>query len=123
MIIKQPPRLGSFAGIAPYVQSPLFSWMKSVASGLNGNLSFNDNFNSFVVRNVEIAAGATVNIDNQLGIIPNERYIVRQTGNGVITDGEWTRETLQLVNQGAETVVIDVRFFAVYEESNTGRAD
>lgn len=63
-----------------------------------------------------------MNIDNQLGIIPNERYIVRQTGNGVITDGDWTVETLELVNQGAETVVIDVRFFSVYENVNTGRS-
>ena len=121
MIIKQPPRLGSFSGTAQYVQSPLFSFLKSLASCLNGNLSFSDNFNSFVIRDVEIAAGGTANIDNQLQIIPNERYIVRQTGNGVITDGDWTLETLELVNQGAEDVVIDVRFFNVYETLNTGR--
>lgn len=122
MIIKQPPRLGSFSGVGLYVQSSLFSFLKSVASCLNGKLSFNDNFNSFVIRDVEIAAGATANIDNQLSIIPNERYIVRQTGNGVITDGNWTIDTLELTNEGAETVVISVRFFAFYETASTGRS-
>jgi len=115
MIVANPPRLPSIQGIGKYVQSDLFAWLKNIVSGLNGRLSFNDNFNSFIVNNLEIAAGATVNIDNQLSVIPNERYIARQTGNGVITDGIWDITTLRLKNNGAVDVVVSVRFFHVLQ--------
>jgi len=120
MIVENPPRLPSKEGISKYVQSDLFAWLKNLVTGINGRLNFNNNFNSFVVNDVEIAAGATAVIDNQLGVIPNERYIVRQTGNGVITDGDWTVDALELVNNGAVTVVISVRFFYV-NQFTTGR--
>jgi len=120
MIVENPPKLPSKEGIGKYVQSDLFSWFKNLVTGLNGRLSFDENFNSFVVNDIAIAAGATAVIDNQLGVIPNERYIVRQTGNGVITDGNWTIEALELVNNGAVAVVISVRFFYV-NQFTTGR--
>jgi len=120
MIVENPPKLPSKEGIGKYVQSDLFSWFKNLVTGLNGRLSFDENFNSFVVNDIAIAAGATAVIDNQLGVIPNERYIVRQTGNGVITDGNWTIEALELVNNGSVAVVISVRFFYV-NQFTTGR--
>lgn len=115
MIINNPPRLPSQKGIGKYVQSDLFAWLKNFIAGINGRLSFDDNFPSFLARDVEIAAGATALIPNQLSVIPNERIIVRQTGNGVITDGVFDIDTLRLVNNGAVTVTISVRFFHIYQ--------
>lgn len=114
MIAKNPPRLPSVSGIAKYVQSDLFDWMLDLKSGINGKLNFDENFQSFLAENVVIGAGATALISNALNVVPNERYIVRQTGNGVITDGVWDINTLRLVNNGAVSVTISVRFFNVY---------
>lgn len=117
MIINNPPRLPSRQGVDKYVQSDLFGWLQNFISGINGRLSFDDNFPSFLVQDVVIAAGATAFIPNQLTVIPNERYIVRQTGNGVITDGTWDIGTLRLVNNGAVEVTISVRFFHIYQST------
>lgn len=114
MIIQNPPRLPSPSGLGKYVQSDLYSWLKNFVSGINGRLSFDDNFSSFLAKDVVIAAGAEATIPNELAVVPNERYIVRQTGNGVITDGEWDLNTLRLVNNGSVSVTISVRFFHVY---------
>lgn len=114
MIVKNPPRLPSVSGISKYVQSDLFSWMLDVKSGINGKLNFDENFPSFLAENITIEAGDEVEIPNGLNVTPNERYIVRQTGNGVITDGTWDLNTLRLVNNGDVSVTISVRFFFVY---------
>lgn len=115
MIVNNPPRLPSTQGIAKYVQADLFAWLKNFISGINGRLSFNDNFPSFIAQDVTIASGATALIPNQLSVIPNERMIVRQIGSGVITDGTWDIDTLRLVNSGAVSVTISVRFFHVFQ--------
>ena len=114
MIFKNPPRLPSISGISKYVQSDLFNWMLDVKSGINGKLNFDDNFSSFLAENITIMSGESVSIPNALQVTPNERYIVRQTGNGVITDGAWDINTLRLVNNGAVSVTVSVRFFFVY---------
>lgn len=114
MIVKNPPRLPSISGLSKYVQSDLFNWMLDVKSGINGKLTFDENFTSFLAENIIIDAGNTAEISNPLRVIPNERYIVRQTGNGVITDGTWDINTIRLVNNGSVSVTISVRFFFVY---------
>lgn len=110
MIFNNPPRLPSATGVSKYLQVDLYSWMKSLFAGLL-KLNFKDNFDSFTVENLTIPAGETVNITNGLGFIPFGRLIVRQTGNGVVTDGTWDLETLRLFNNGAVDVVITVIFF------------
>ena len=117
MIVNNPPRLHSATGIGKYVQADLFGWLKNFIAGINGRLSFDDNFPSFLAQDVEIAAGATATIPNQLSVVPNERMVVRQTGNGVITDGTWDINTLRLVNNGAVTVTVSVRFFHIYQST------
>lgn len=112
MIVRNPPKLPSSKGVGRYLQIDFFTWLKNLTVGINGLLDFDSNFNSFVAEDVSIAAGATTIITNELSVIPTERMIVRQTGNGVITDGDWTIDSLELTNEGAETVVISVRFFA-----------
>lgn len=118
MIIRNPPRLASKEGIDKYVQSDLYLWIKGLSSGLNGRLNFDDNFQSFLAEDIIIEAGQTALIPNQLPVLPNERMIVRQTGDGVITDGTWDVNTLRLVNNGAVSVTISVRFFNVYRSTN-----
>jgi hypothetical protein len=63
-----------------------------------------------VAKDVVIASGATVKIQHFLGVIPKWRIILRQTGNGVITDvpSEWNTKTISLKNNGAESVTISV---------------
>lgn len=118
MIANNPPRLPSREGIGKYVQSDLFAWLRNFTSGFNGRLSFDDNFPSFIAQDIEIEAGETAEIPNQLSVTPNERYIVRQIGDGVITDGTWDINTLRLVNNGAVTVTISVRFFHMFQPTN-----
>jgi len=113
MIFDNPPRMISKVNMENYLQIYLFKWMRNISSGLNGFLDFDRNFQSFLAKDVEIAAGSEAEIPNPLNGIPTERYIVRQTGDGVITDGTWDAQTLRLFNNGAVDVVISVRFFIV----------
>lgn len=73
-------------------------------------ISIDSNFNGYIARDVTIAAGDTVKIQHFLGVIPKWRIILRQTGNGVVSDIplEWNIKTISLKNNGAETVVISV---------------
>jgi len=84
--------------------------MKSLFAGLL-KLSFKDNFQSFTVEELTIPAGTEVSITNQLGTIPTARLIVRQTGDGLVTDGVWDLQTVRLFNNGAVDVTITVIFF------------
>ena len=116
MIFGNVPRLGSSKGIQKYVQSDLFAWFKNLTTGLNGRLNFDENFNSFLAEDIEITTGATAIIPNELDVIPTERYIVKQIGDGANTDGEWNLVSLKLVNNGLVTVTISVRFFFVFDK-------
>jgi hypothetical protein len=44
-------------------------------------------------------------------VIPRGRVIVFQQGNGFITDGEWTPDFVELINNGPDPVTISVIFF------------
>lgn len=111
MIVDNAPRMSASRGLKKYVETDLISWMQKISSAINGRLNFDNNFASFLARDIVIEAGATAIIPNALRVIPNERVIVRQVGNGVITDGTWDSNALRLVNNGAVTVTISVRFF------------
>jgi hypothetical protein len=63
------------------------------------------------VEELTIPAGTEVSITNQLGTIPTARLIVRQTGDGLVTDGVWDLQTVRLFNNGAVDVTITVIFF------------
>jgi hypothetical protein len=73
-------------------------------------LSFESNFNGFIANDVSIGAGATISIQHFLGVKPKWRILLRQTGNGVITDVplEWTDKVIVLKNEGAVTVVVSL---------------
>ena len=73
-------------------------------------LSIQSNFDGFIAEDVEIPTLSTISIQHFLGVKPKWRIILRQVGNGVITDipSEWTDKVVTLYNNGAETVTISV---------------
>ncbi len=76
------------------------------------SLSFEDNFESFLVE-VTIDSSAEKVIRNQLTVIPSKRIIVRGgTGAEKVVDGptEWTKDYVYLKNTGASAVTVSVLF-------------
>lgn len=110
MIPRNPPKLSSNVNISSYLQNELWGWMKDIVTGMI-RLDFLDNFQSQRVNNLVIPAGQTVQITNVKPYVPSARIIVKQTGNGLVTDGEWDIQTLRLINNGAVPVTISVIFF------------
>ena len=110
MIFNNPPKLPSASGVARYVQTDLFSWFKNLSSGLL-RLNLLENFEAFRVSDLLIPAGETILITNALTVLPTSRLIVRQTGNGLVTDGTWDIKVLRLINNGAVDVTISVIFY------------
>lgn len=96
--------------VIQYLSAELGSSLRNLKIGLQ-KLTFLENFESFQ-STVTIAAGATVSIPNQFrdGAIPSQRIIVRCTGSAQIVDGTWTKDLLQLTNQGASSATITVVF-------------
>lgn len=76
---------------------------------LGKNISLQSNFNCYVTQ-VKIPATSSVAIQHFLGVVPKYRIILRQVGNGVITDipSGWTSDVITLYNNGAVEVTITV---------------
>lgn len=110
MIVKNPPKLASSGNLGQYLRNEMFAWSKNVTTALI-RLDFLDNFQSFRVNELTIQPGETVRITNPLPFVPSARIIVRQVGNGLITDGDWDIQILRLINNGAVPVTISVIFF------------
>lgn len=90
---------------------PSFEALKRhLSTGLR-RLRFVDNFQSFQVA-VEILNGEEISIRNRLQEVPEKRIIVRQSGNGLVTDGDttWTKELVYLKNHGPDDVTVTVIF-------------
>lgn len=117
MLLKLPPRLGGKYAILKYLEADLYAWLKDVYSGIL-KITFTENFESFEVDNLLIKNGQEVLIPNQLktaanNSIPSSRIIVRQSGNGFVTDGptKWTSDAVYLFNNGPSDTTINVIFF------------
>ncbi len=69
------------------------------------SLSFQSNFNG-LVTSVDIPASSELKITHFLGVVPKWRIILRQEGNGVISDipSGWNDKFITLKNNGAEAV-------------------
>jgi hypothetical protein len=76
---------------------------------LNKFISFQSNFDGYIV-NVTLPATTRVDVQHFLGITPKFRVILRQEGNGVITDipSGWNDKVIALYNNGAVQVKITV---------------
>lgn len=72
---------------------------------LGKNLSLQSNFNCQII-DVEFTAGQTKRVFHRLGIVPRYRLVLRQEGNGLITDVplSWTDKYITLVNNGAVAI-------------------
>lgn len=114
MILRIPPRLTNRALIEKYLEVDLWTWLRDITT-LTNRISFVDNFQAFLVKNVSIPNGQQVGIPNQFdnGQIPTGRIITRQTGNAVIVDGAtpWSADVLYLANPSANDAVVSVLFF------------
>lgn len=76
---------------------------------LSKNLSFSTNFSGQMV-DVTFAPNEQKVVPHSLGIVPKYRIILRQEGNGVISDipSAWDRYSISLKNNGSNTVTITV---------------
>lgn len=112
MIFNNAPKLGSNTniGISKYLQSDMYGWFINLVTGL-GKLSFGDNFESFQVTDLVIPAMTEVTITNALKITPSAKLIIRQQGNGLVTDGAWDSRAVRLFNNGAVSVTVSVIYF------------
>lgn len=117
MKTKPPPNPSVVQDPGKYLQLFLFPWLVNISTGLR-KLQFDENFDSFKALNVSIANGATARINNDFkvrgaaaGVIPSGRVIFKQTGNGLISDGNWTAETLEMINNGPNDVTVSIIFF------------
>lgn len=92
-----------------YVQHDLTSCMKDLFAGLK-RLSFEDNFDTFLA-DVKLQAGEEVTLENRLSAPPSKYLVVRQTGNGLLTDGSvWSAEKVSIKNNGAVVVTATLIF-------------
>lgn len=77
----------------------------------DNNVTLSENM-SMDIKSVSIGIGATVVVTHGLKVTPKYRMILRQTGNGVITDaGTWDSTKIFLKNNGAETVKLTIGIF------------
>lgn len=75
-----------------------------------GGAAVESTFGGYLAKDVVIGTGGTLAIQHFLGVIPKWRIILRQTGNGVITDvsSDWNTRSISLKNNGTEDVIISV---------------
>ena len=87
--------------------------IQELSVGLD-NISFEDNFKSFLAENIEIRAGQVATLGNHLREgLPTKYIIVDQIGASLVTrseDNPWTTSFLYLKNTGSEDVTISVLF-------------
>lgn len=60
------------------------------------------------IKTVTLPAGATTRISHRLQLIPKYRIILGQVGGGVITDGEFTSNYIELTNSGGSDAVVSL---------------
>lgn len=90
-------------------------WVKTVNllidefNFLSKSLSLQSNFDGDIVT-VTFTAGETKIIPHSLGVIPKYRIILRQEGNGVLSDipSGWTTSSVKLINNGAVSVTATI---------------
>lgn len=77
---------------------------------LTRSLSIQSNFDGYIAENVVIPSLTEVKIQHFLGITPKWRMILRQVGNGVITDtpSNWNDKVISLYNNGAVEVTATI---------------
>lgn len=79
---------------------------------INKSLSIQSNFDGYIAENVVVPSTGLkkISIQHFLGVKPKWRIILRQEGNGVITDipSEWNDKVITLYNNGSVDVTLTV---------------
>lgn len=65
------------------------------------------NFDGEIIT-ATLAAGATTRVPHKLSIVPKYRIILKQVGGGLVTDGEYTKEYIELINGGGSDAVVTI---------------
>jgi hypothetical protein len=101
-------RFGTFPRL--FTASSFEKLVDMLSAGLS-RLTISDNMDCEIIKDVTVPAGVEVNIPHKLRSVPLYKTILRQTGNGLITDGtanNWTDTNIYLKNNGATDVIITV---------------
>ena len=117
MLLKSPPRLTNRSVFIKYIESDLWSWLKDLSTAFL-KINFQDNFMSFIAKDILIPANKQVAVQNQFknrypGLIPEGRIIIRQSGKAIVIDGEsaWTVDQCFLQNASNVDTKVSVLFF------------
>jgi len=90
--------------------------MDRLNTGLS-NITFTDNIKGEVVTidNISISSGSEIIISHRLKGVPIGKIILRQVGNGFITDGPvWDEKKISIINNGPADITY-LRMFIVRE--------
>ena len=60
------------------------------------------------IKTVTLPANSTTRVGHRLQIIPKYRIILGQVGGGLITDGEFTNNYIELTNSGGSDAVVSL---------------
>ncbi len=60
------------------------------------------------LKTVTINAGETLKVNHRLKLIPKYKIILKQQGGGVILDGDFTRNYIELNNTGSDMATVTV---------------
>lgn len=93
----------------PEIATDKLNIMRKKLDFFTKNLTLDKNFNSYIVE-VVFAAGETKAIQHFLGTRPKYRIILKQEGNGVLSDipSEWNNQTITMRNNGAVSVTATI---------------
>lgn len=87
-----------------------FNKFINVYNSKTNKISISSGFNGYIAENVVVPASNTLQIEHFLGVKPKWRIILRQEGNGLITDvfEDWTTTYITLKNNGIEDVTLSL---------------
>lgn len=92
-----------------YLLKHLNKFIDAFNGGIN-KLTIDDNIDGQIISDIIIPSGSEIAIAHKLRIKPRYRIILRQLGNGLITDGvtEWTDTKIYLKNNGGVDVTVSI---------------
>jgi hypothetical protein len=90
------------------LQDKLNYFMKEF-SNFSKSLSFQNNFDGYIAS-VTFPASSSVKIEHFLGVTPKWRVVLRQEGNGVLSDisSGWDSTFITMKNNGTEVVTASI---------------
>ena len=105
----------SLRAVIDYLNGELSKTLRELQTGL-ARFSFSENFETFTITDLAIAAGAEAEIRNEFrnGVIPTKWIRVRgDTGSKDVVDGDtaWSANFVYLKNVGASAATLTVVFF------------